>query len=391
MYMERRTETRFGSSQFDDIRPYYDEEVASVMAKLIDDPLFKQIITRFVFPEIDWEEMVGRLRAIQTCRDLQYGFIMPALFKMIENKFVSIEGSGFEHIRKDRSYTFISNHRDIVLDAAILCYLLTNHGYNTTEIAIGDNLLLYPWIEHLVRLNKSFIVKRGVSIRQKLEVSNHLSRYIHYAVTEKNESIWIAQRGGRAKDSNDRTQESLLKMLAMAGRQDFLSNLKELNILPVAISYEYDPCDYLKAMEFQQRRDNPEYKKSQADDFLNMQTGISGYKGRIHLQIGQSINPSLEGIERCLPKNELVRSVASLIDRGIFHNYRNYPGNYIAYDRLWGDNRCAGQYSEQDIQAFDAYLNRQLEKIVLDNKDVPFLTEKILEMYAYPVKNQLEI
>jgi hypothetical protein len=278
-----------------------------------------------------------------------------------------------------------------VLDASLLCSLLAANGYETAEIAIGDNLLLYPWIEHLVRLNKSFIVKRGVSMRQMLEVSVHLSKYIHYAVREKKESVWIAQREGRAKDSNDRTQESLLKMLAMAGGQDWLSNLKELNITPLAFSYEYDPCDYLKAIEFQQRRDNPDYKKSQDDDRLNMQTGILGYKGRFHVQFGQTINPSLDELDKNLPRNEMITAVASIIDKVIFRNYRFYSGNYIAYDRLWGNNRCVEHYTKEDVQTFDAYLNKQLEKIVLDNKDIPFLTEKILEMYAYPVKNQLEV
>ena len=382
--MEKHTE-------FDDIRPYCDEEVVPVIEELINDPLFKQQIMRFAFPGIDWELIVARLRSVQNRRDLQLNILKHTVFSMVGKTSASVECAGLENIRKDRTYTYISNHRDIVLDASLLCALLVTHEYDTVEIAIGDNLLLYPWIEHLVRLNKSFIVKRGVSIRQMLEVSNQLSRYIHYAITEKKESVWIAQREGRAKDSNDRTQESLLKMLAMAGGQDFLSNLKELNMAPVAFSYEYDPCDYLKAMEFQQRRDNPEYKKTQSDDLLNMQTGITGYKGRIHFQFGQAINPLLDNLDNNMSKNELAKHIASLIDTGIFRNYRFYPGNYIAYDRLWGNNRFVEQYSEQDLQTFDAYLNGQLEKINLENKDIPFLTEKILEMYAYPVKNQLEV
>jgi len=377
-------------TKFDDIRPYSDEEVIPVIKKLIDDPLFKRAVG-FVFPEEDWEKLAARLHSVQNRRDFQYTVIKNAVLEVVEKTSASINCSGFENIRKDRNYTYISNHRDIVLDASLLCSLLVINGYEAIEIAIGDNLLLHPWIEHLVRLNKSFVVKRSVSIRQTLEVSNHLSQYIHYAITEKKESIWIAQREGRAKDSNDRTQESLLKMLAIAGGKDFLSNLKELNIVPVSFSYEYDPCDYLKAQEFQQKRDNPEFKKSQADDLLNMRTGIFGYKGRIHFQFGQPIHPSLDRLNNNLPKNELVTAVASLIDKGIFLNYRFYPCNYIAYDRLWGNNRCVEHYTKEDVQTFDAYLNKQLEKIVLDNKDIPFLTEKILEMYAYPVKNQLEV
>ena len=377
-------------TKFDDIRPYCDREVIPVIEKLIADPLFKQV-TGVIFPKEDWEKFAGRLRSVQSLRDFQHKIIINIIFETVGKTSASIHCTGFENIRKGKAYTYISNHRDIVLDASLLCSLLATNGYETAEIAIGDNLLLFPCIEHLARLNKSFIVKRSVSIRQMLEVSSHLSEYIHYAITEKKESVWIAQREGRAKDSNDRTQESLLKMLAMAGGQDFLGNLKELNIVPVSLSYEYDPCDYLKAQEFQQKRDNPEFKKSQADDLLNMQTGIFGYKGRIHFQFGHPINPSLNRLDNNLPKNELTTTVASLIDKGIFLNYRFYPGNYVAYDRLWGNNSCTKHYTKEDVQIFDAYLNKQLGKIVLENKDIPFLTEKIVEMYAYPIKNQLEI
>jgi 1-acyl-sn-glycerol-3-phosphate acyltransferase len=376
--------------EFDEIRPYNEDEVLPAIEKLISDPQFERVLA-FVFPDRKWDEWVALLRSFKNRHDFQHALIKDTVLNMVGQTADSIECAGLENIEKTKSYTYISNHRDIVLDASLLCVLLATNGYETTEIAIGDNLLLAPWIEHLVRLNKSFIVKRSVSIRQMLEVSNHLSQYIHYAINDKKESVWIAQREGRTKDSNDRTQESLLKMLAMAGGGDLIGNLKELNITPVSLSYEYDPCDYLKAKEFQQRRDDPEFKKSQADDLLNMQTGIFGHKGHIHFQFGKPINAALDDLrEKQLPKNETVTAVASLIDRGIFRNYRFYPGNYIAYDRLWGNDRCAAHYTERDIKTFDDYLNQQLDKIVLDNKDIPFLTEKILKMYAYPVKNQLE-
>jgi 1-acyl-sn-glycerol-3-phosphate acyltransferase len=377
-------------SEFDDIRPYYDDEVHPAIERLIKDPQFRQSIS-CIFPDDDWEKLSTLFLTFNNLHDFQHYLIRETVCKVVDKTSASVECTGLENIRKDRAYTYISNHRDIVLDAAILCTLLIINGYDTTEIAIGDNLLLYPWIEELVRLNKSFIVKRGVSVRQMLEVSAHLSRYIHFASKEKKESIWIAQREGRAKDSDDRTQESLLKMLAMGGDGDFLANLKELNITPVALSYEYDPCDYLKAKEFQQKRDNPDFKKSQADDMLNMNTGIFGYKGNIHFRFGHPILPELEKLDATLSKNELVSRMASLIDREIFLNYRFYPVNYIAYDRLWGGNFFAKHYTDEDIKAFDSYLNRQLGKINLENKDLPFLQEKIMEMYANPVKNQLTV
>jgi hypothetical protein len=377
-------------SEFDDIRPYNDDEVVPVIEQLINDPSFKRAIS-LVVPEKDWEQLVALLRTFRTCHDFQYRLVKEKVYGIALESATSIDCSGLEYIEPGKAYTYISNHRDILLDASLLCSMLADNGYDTTEIAIGDNLLLYPWIEHMVRLNKSFIVKRSVSLRQMLEVSEHLSRYIHYAIQGKNESVWIAQREGRAKDSNDRTQESLLKMLAMAGGEDFSGNLKQLNIIPVSLSYEYDPCDYLKAMEFQQKRDCPEFKKSREDDLLNMKTGLFGFKGRIHFRFGESINAALDtpGI-RALAKNEQTTAVASLINQSIFRNYRFYPGNYIAYDRLWGNNRLADQYTPHDVAQFDAYLAQQLGRIVLENKDLPFLTGKILEMYAYPVKNHLE-
>jgi hypothetical protein len=269
--------------------------------------------------------------------------------------------------------------------------LLVGNGFSTPEIAIGDNLMLSPWIEDVVRLNKSFIVKRGISGRQMLEVSRQLSRYIHFAVKGKKESIWIAQREGRAKDSDDRTQDSLLKMLAMGGESGFLENIEELNITPVSLSYEYDPCDFLKAKEFQQRRDDPEFKKSRLDDLINMQTGLFGFKGNIYFKIGKPINPQLQKLDKSLNKNELAPQISKLIDNEIFLNYQFYPVNYIAYDHLWGKDFFKGKYTADDEKNFDSYLQRQLEKIDLPDKDIPFLTEKILEMYANPVKNQLSV
>jgi hypothetical protein len=376
--------------EFDDIRPYYDEEVAAAIDRLLESSQFQKIIA-YLFPEMAWEQFKALMRTFTNKYDFQQKLVSKTVFRITGRTAGKVDCGGQEKISHDKSYTYISNHRDIILDASILNATLIEAGFDSTEIAIGDNLLLYDWIEDIVRLNKSFIVKRGVSIRQMLEVSQHLSKYIHFSVRDKNQSVWIAQREGRAKDSNDRTQESVLKMLAMGGNKGFLKNIEELNITPASFSYEYDPCDYLKAQEFQQKRDNPDFQKTQQDDFLNMQTGLLGYKGDIFLQIGNSINPALSKIDGSLGKNELVKQIASLIDNEIFLNYRFYPINYIAYDRLWGNGVFNEKYSGDDLKAFDTYLQTQLDKIDLPEKDIPFLTEKILEMYANPVKNQLSI
>ena len=376
------------NTEFDDIRPYYDEEVPSAIDQLLNDPQFKKIVG-FIYPDRSWEEFSTLMRSFTTKKAFQLDLAQNVVLDTARKTSSKIECAGFENISKDMAYTYISNHRDIVMDASLLSVFLIKQDYKSVEIAIGDNLLLYPWIENFVRLNKSFIVRRGVSIRQMLEVSAHLSKYIHFAIQEKKEPVWIAQREGRAKDSNDRTQESLLKMLAMGGKGDILANIKELNIVPLSLSYEYDPCDYLKAEEFQQKRDNPEFKKSQTDDLQNMQAGILGYKGNIHFQFGRPLNSLLKKEYDELPKNELILKLVSLIDKEIFLHYKFYPINFIAYDRLWGKNHFVDQYTSEDEKAFDAYLHKQLEKIQLENKDIPFLTEKILEMYANPVKNHL--
>ncbi|MDR0798776.1 MAG: 1-acyl-sn-glycerol-3-phosphate acyltransferase [Dysgonamonadaceae bacterium] len=377
--------------EFDDIRPYYDEEVTAVIERLLSDPEFRRVIMGYVFPDRDWDEFQTLMRSFKTKREFQHSLVKHTVLGLVSKSAASVTCSGLENIEKDQAYTFLSNHRDIVLDASLISSTLGINGYDTTEIAIGDNLLVQPWIEDLVRLNKSFIVKRGVSVRQILEVARHLSEYIHFAIEEKKESVWIAQREGRAKDSNDRTQESLLKMLAMGGDPDWFKSLQSLNITPISLSYEYDPCDYLKAKEFQQKRDNPEFKKSPHDDLLNMETGLFGDKGNIHFQFGEPINSSLQLLDNKLKKNELITAVASLIDTGIFRNYRFYPVNYIAYDRLWGGNLFLECYTAEDLQNFDRYMQQQLDKIDLPDKDLPFLTEMMWTMYAYPVKNHLEI
>ncbi|MDR0612310.1 MAG: 1-acyl-sn-glycerol-3-phosphate acyltransferase [Dysgonamonadaceae bacterium] len=380
---------------FDDIRPYGNDEVTSVIQRLFENPRLREYMTRF-FPEIEWESFKSRTLPIENVDDLQLKIVKPLAAALIEKNSTSLTGTGFENISKDAPCLYISNHRDIILDASILSILLVDNGFVMPEIAIGDNLMLSPWIEDIVRLNKSFIVKRGVSGRRMFEVSRHLSQYIHFAVKSKKESVWIAQREGRAKDSNDRTQDSLLKMLAMGGDKDFLENIRELNIIPVSLSYEYDPCDFLKAKEFQQKRDNPEFKKSRLDDLTSMQTGLSGFKGNIHFKIGKPLNTMLlEWWSTYLNRNELASLIAQLIDDEIFLNYRLYPGNYIAYDYLWGKGRRGNKdfslekYTAEDREIFDEYIIKQVNKIDLPDKDTPFLIRKMLEMYANPALNYL--
>jgi len=375
--------------EFDDIRPYYDDEVAPVIERLLKNPQFQKII-HVMFPDKNWERFEQLMLTFTNRLDFQRFLATKVVFELLNKTTSGVICKGLENISKTTSYTYISNHRDIVLDASILGSILIDKNFEPIEIAIGDNLLLTDWIKDIVRLNRSFIVKRNLSMRQTLEASIHLSKYIHYTIKYKKQSIWIAQREGRAKDSNDRTQESVLKMLAMGGNnKNFLKDLAEINLTPATFSYEYDPCDFLKAKEFQQKRDNPDFKKTQEDDLLNMKTGLFGYKGKVHLQIGYPINPLLRELDDSLTRNELAIQVASIIDKEIFLNYKFHLINYIAYDRRWGKNFFCEKYTADDIKNVDHYFQQQLDKIDLPNKDIPYLTEKLEEMYAYPIKNFL--
>jgi hypothetical protein len=260
---------------------------------------------------------------------------------------------------------------------------MVEYGFNTTEIAIGDNLLIYPWITDLVKLNKSFLVKRNLPVRQMMESSIRLSTYIRKTLTERNQSIWIAQREGRSKDGDDRTQVSLLKMLNMSGNGDFINNFESVNIVPLSVSYEYDPCDYLKALEFQMKRDNPEYKKSEADDLKHMGAGIRGRKGRVHFGFGTPIKTELKSLEG-LSKNNQLQGLAEIIDQQIHNNYKFFPGNFIADDLFSNYNKHEGKYTQEDKSTFLSYLDEHLSRI---DGDRDFLMKALLEMYANPVKN----
>ena len=378
------------NQEFDEIRPYHDEELPVIYEELIADPAFRQV-AEVALPGVPFEMLAAQMRACKTKQEFQVAICYNILKRIIREATQGVTFDNSAQPEKGGAYTYVSNHRDIVLDSGFLSMMLVEQGQDTVEIAIGDNLLIYPWIKKLVRINKSLIVQRALTMRQMLESSARMSRYMHHTIRDKHQSIWIAQREGRAKDSNDRTQESILKMMAMAGEGDIISRLQEMNIVPLAISYEYDPCDYLKAKEFQQKRDNPDHKKTTADDLQNMQTGILGYKGRVHLCTASCLNEQLEALDRSLPKQELFIRAAELVDRGIFANYRLYPNNYVAADLLDGDNHFASHYTVEDKQRFTDYLARQLSRIDLPDKDEAFLREKLLQMYANPLRNQLSL
>lgn len=372
--------------EFDDIRPFEPEELPEVYNRLLDNQQFQRVLSYF-YPDVPLEKIGARMRACTTNLDFQkvfgYEFVTFVL-----NRAAKSWDMNHSAISPEQNYTFMSNHRDIVLDSAILSKLLIDAGFKTTcEIAIGDNLLSLPWVKDLVRVNKSFIVKRSASFREMLTSSKTLSKYMHFAIQEKKENIWIAQREGRAKDSDDRTSESILKMMSMGGEGSIIERLTQLHIVPMTISYEYDPCDYLKAAEFQLKRDNPDWKKGPQDDIISMQTGIMGYKGHIHYHCSPCIDEYLQTLDSEMPKNELYATIVRHIDREIHRHYRLFPNNYIAHDLLTGTNEQTAHYQPADKVNFERYLAEQLEKITVPQPDIAFLRERILTMYANPLRN----
>lgn len=372
---------------FDDIRPFLPEELPEVFDRLIKDESFQNVI-KTIHPDVPVEKIAELIRSCKSNYEFQLKLIYPILEKLLSKASTGMT-SDYTNINKCNGFTFVSNHRDIVLDSALLDVTLINNGYDTVEIAIGDNLLVFPWIKDLVRVNRSFIVQRALTMRQMLMASAKMSRYMHYVIKEKQSNLWIAQREGRAKDSNDLTQESVIKMMAMGGEsKDVIENLKEMNIVPLAISYEYDPCDYLKAEEFQNKRDIEGFKKSQQDDLDNMRIGIFGYKGHIHYHAAPCINDWLDGIDPNTPKTDLFRIIAEHIDQEIHKNYRLYPCNKAALSLL--DDKYINISSDEERAVFEKYLESKMKQITLKNPDYDFLRNRLLTMYAYPALNQIK-
>ena len=377
--------------EFKDMRPFEPEELPAAYDSLLADPMFCAVVG-MVMPQIPAEALAPIMHGCKTTLEFQYTFIRPLMEGIIKKCTTGLTHNleALAPSKEKENYTYISNHRDIVLDSGLLdMVLFAQMGLNTAEIAIGDNLLIYPWIKTLVRLNRSFIVTRKGGIREMLQSSVRLSSYMHYVIGEKKAPVWIAQREGRSKDSTDHTQESLLKMFAMGGEGSPAERLIGLNLAPLAISYEYDPCDWLKAMEFQMKRDNPDHKKSQADDLMNMKTGIYGYKGRVHYKAAECMNDFIAALPADMPKNDFYGTIAREIDRRIYINYQLYPGNFVAIDLLQGGNAYADCYTAEERATFEQYLTSQLQKIEMPGKDEIFLRTKILEMYANPALNQL--
>lgn len=336
--------------------------------------------------------LIDDMLGIYNKHDFQTMVMMPFVEMIAKTTTSGITMGGLKNYNATRTYTYMTNHRDIVLDACFLNLAFLRNGLPTTEVAIGNNLLAMPWIETLVRLNKSFVVKRDTGIREALMSAKHLSGYIRHALLEKHESVWIAQREGRAKDSSDTTQDSLVKMLALGGKGSFMERVKEMNIMPVCISYEYDPNDYLKAREFLMKRRDPHFKKSQRDDLFSMETGLLQFKGKVHFQLTPRINPRIDEIGDFRDTNTSARYISRIIDNAIHRSYEIFPINYVAFDLLEHGDRFKAKYTPEEHDGFQQYVARQIERMdVADmtGEERDYVYTLLLTMYANPLKNKL--
>ena len=363
---------------FSDISPYNSSEFHEKISHLVKEPGFEHAV-KWVLKDIDYADFCNQLLLVKDGNTFQKEIMMPFLELLVAKTTSGLTCNGLGNIDTSKAYTFITNHRDIVLDTSFLNLCFLRSGYPTTEVAIGDNLLIYSWIADLVRLNKSFIVKRNLPRAKALDAAKELSGYIHYAITEKNQSVWIAEREGRSKDSNDKAQDALIKMLGLGGNDGFKQNLMETNILPVSISYEYDPNDYLKAREFLLKKNDPDFKKTQRDDLFAMETGTP-------------INPFIEATTENDDKNVIAREVCQLVDCQIHAGYKLFPINYVAFDQLLNTNQFSDKYTQEDVLNFNNYISEQINKIDepnLTDSDRDYLHEMMLTMYANPLKNKI--
>ena len=369
--------------KFDNIRPFYDTEVNEAIVASVNHPMMKAIMD-FTFPEIDDEIWKEQLKRTHSIRDFQCNFIYKALKKVLEKSSDGLSTSGFEKLEKNTSYLFISNHRDIILDTSLLNACLFEHGLVMTASAIGDNLVKRDFMNTLAKLNRNFLVQRGLSPRELLVSSKLMSEYIAQLLLRENRSVWIAQREGRTKDGNDATHSGVLKMLAMGSDEiNLMDYFKKIKIVPVSISYEYDPTDALKMPQLIAEANDKIYIKEKNEDFITLLSGIIGQKKHIHIHVGDVLDKELDKITTEIDnKNNQIQALAQAIDDSILQSYKLWPTNYIAFDLLNKTNRYSNFYTENEKSLFE----RRLEMRIDENN--PLMVESFLAMYANPVVNK---
>ena len=372
-------------TKFDAIRPYYDSEVNEVLKALLNHPMMKAIM-EFTFPDVEEEVWKEQLSKVDSIRSFQLSCVYQSLQRILERSSEGLTTSGFEKLDPNTSYLYISNHRDIILDTSLLNVALYDHGLIMTASAIGDNLVQKDFLLKLSKLNRNFLVQRGLSPRELLQSSKLMSEYIYHLLAEENRSVWIAQREGRTKDGNDATHPGVLKMLGMASNEEKgMDFFKKLKIVPFSISYEYDPTDALKMPQLIALSKDEVYIKEKNEDFITLLSGIIGQKKRIHIHIGDVLDGEYEKIKAETDNNnKQIQALAQVIDDSILQSYKLWPTNFIAYDVLYKTNRFVHLYDEKERQLFERRLEMRIDA---DNET---MKDGFLAMYANPVVNKLK-
>jgi hypothetical protein len=371
------------AQDFEDIRPYSDEEINPALKRIIAVPEFGKIL-EFLFPDKDKSQILYNLSQIQTALDFQKTFMHPLVNSIVSKTSKGLTTSGFEKLDASKPYLFVSNHRDIVLDSAILQVVLLDHGHNTSEITFGSNLMTNQFIIDLGKVNRMFKVYRGGNRMELFRNSQLLSAYIRYTITQKQTSAWIAQRNGRTKDGNDKTETGLLKMFNISGSYDFRESFSELNIVPLAVSYEFEPCCAFKVRELMAIIKGIPYQKQPQEDLMSIITGITQPKGHIHLAACTPVNALLPVTDPLQNMNDKINKLASLIDSAVYSHYRLWPTNYIAFDILHHEKKYSSHYTSVELEEFQAYLSRELS---IFPGDISQQKELMLKLYANPVIN----
>jgi 1-acyl-sn-glycerol-3-phosphate acyltransferase len=369
---------------FDDIRPYYEDEIPAAMKRIAASSSFP-LLSSYVYPDEAVKDVRERVAGFKTVREFQQETMSLMNKRVIDLTISDFSCTGLERLSKDKSYLYVSNHRDIVLDSSLLQYFLNANGYDTTEITFGANLMMNQLVVDIGKSNKMFKVERpGGNIKEFYKGSKHLSEYIRYVIKEKKQSVWIAQRNGRTKDGNDSTDQGIIKMFCLSEPEDKIKALADLHIVPVSISYEWESCDILKALELYESQ-YTKYTKKPGEDLNSILTGIIQYKGQVHIEICQPISKADLSSLESLTKNEYHKAVASLIGSRIHTAYRLYPNNYIAHDIRYGNTRYQDMYTVEQRLAFEHHLSK-LDKY--DTCDMEQLRDIFLGIYSNPVDNK---
>jgi len=384
---------------FEDIRPYNDDEIPEVIDRLLQEPLLYEMMA-WVYPSLDQtdiQEMFGELKSVE---EFQLNISGP-VFKVVTQMTTSgLTFTNMDRIKADEAYLFLSNHRDIILDSALLNVSLMEKGRPTTQIAIGDNLLRNPLIRDLARINRNFIVNRDTNAKEMLLNSKKLSNYIRKTIIDEKTSIWIAHKEGRSKDGDDRTANGLVKMLTLSSDDDPILSLKDLNIMPMVVSYEYDPCDLFKVNELLSLEKDGTYEKKKGEDFHSMMKGVTGHKGGVNISIGNVLSQVYDDIAEIENRNDKIRAFSMVVDSRMHELYRLWPTNYAAYDLLHGERKYRSEYTPIQRAAFRNYIRGRVLKLAISRKKLghqregfmKLVRETLLQMYANPVinKEQLE-